>query len=384
MIPSHHNGENHMKAKNTYRSIGALAILATGVVACGSDSKSGSAGDAASACPADIVFQTDWYPELEHGGTYQLIGPGGTASKDKLSYSGPIQPQYAVPGVKTITIKAISDVQNSQVLLKGGAMFAYITTSDIIKDSAAVPMVQIAKTLELDPQMVMWDPAQNDIKKPEDIAASGAKVLHFPGTSYIDYMIGKGYMTKAQSNDSYNGSDAEWVAQSGNFFQQGFATNEVYKYEHEVQWKDGKPAPVAFYTVGDMGFPNYPAAIAMLQENKTKMAGCLKAFVPKMQQAWVDFMKDPTPVTDKMIEINKTYDTFWSLSKELNTAGIKLVEDKGFAKNSADGTYCSFDDARVKELFELLKPIYEAEGTKIAANADGLSTNEFCKGAPGR
>ena len=121
------------------------------------------------------------------------------------------------------------------------------------------------KTLDKDPQMVMWDPTQYDIQKPEDIAASGAKVLHFPGAAYIDYMIAKGYMTAEQDDPSYDGSDAKWVAEAGAFIQQGFATNEVYKYENEINWKDGAPADVSFYTVGELGFDNYPAALTMMK-----------------------------------------------------------------------------------------------------------------------
>jgi hypothetical protein len=106
--------------------------------------------------------------------------------------------------------------------------------------------------------------------------------------------------------------------------------------------------------------------------------------VPKMQQAWVDYLKDPKPITDKMIEINEVHDGFWSLSPGLNEAGIKLVEEKGFAVNSTDGTYCSFDEARVAKLYEQLKPIYEKSGTKIADSAEGVFTNKYCAGAPAR
>ncbi len=336
-------------------------------------------------CPAKLTIQTDWFPELEHGGTYQLIGPGGTASKDTVSYSGPVQPQYAVGGLQEIEIGTVKfDKTNSSILLDGEADMAYINMSDVIKDSAFVPMVAIAKTLDKDPQMVMWDPTQNDVQKPEDIAASGAKVLHFPGTAYIDYMTAAGIMTAEQDDPNYDGSDAKWVADGGNFFQQGFATNEVYKYENEIQWKDGAPADVSFYTVADLGFDNYPAAITMLQSRADELDACLKLLVPVMQQAWIDFLADPTPVMDRMIEINVEHDGFWTLTPEVNAAGIALVESDNFAVNSSDGTYCSFDEARVQGLYDILAPIYAEQGTEVAPSIDGVFTNKYCEGAPGR
>jgi hypothetical protein len=374
-------------------AVSSIALLA----ACGSDDDSDDASDSTDApastdnggeagvCPQSMVIQTDWFPELEHGGTYQLIGPDGTASKDTLSYSGPVQEAYAVGGLEELEIKTVSfDKLNSAVLLDGEADMAYINMSDVIKDSGAIDLVAIAKTLDKDPQMIMWDPEQNDVQAPEDIAASGAKVLHFPEVAYIDYMISQGYMTEDQSNPSYDGSDAQWVADGGDFFQQGFATNEVYKYENEIQWKEGEPAPVDFYTVGDLGFDNYPAAITMMKDRAAELDECLQLLVPVMQQAWVDYLADPKPITDKMIEINETYDGFWFLTEGLNEAGLELVESGEFAVNSPDGTYCSFDADRVQGLYDILAPIYEDSGTPIAGSIDDVFSNEYCAEAPGR
>jgi hypothetical protein len=391
-----------MKARKTV-AVFALLSLSAIAVACGDDEEETVATDApavettgagvettappaADVCPTKLTIQTDWFPELEHGGTYQLIGTGGTISKDTVSYSGPVQPQYAVGGLQEIQIGTIKfDKANSAILLDGEADMAYITISDVIKDSVAVPMISIAKTLDQDPQMVMWDPAQYpDVKEPADLAATGAPLLHFPGTSYVDYMIGQGYISADQSNPSYDGSDAKWVAEAGNLIQQGFATNEVFKYENEVAWKDGAPADVSFFTVAEMGFENYPATITMMKSRAEELDACLKLLVPVMQQAWIDFFNDPDPIMDKMIEINEVHDGFWGLTKELNTAGFKLLEEKEMAANSADGTYCSFDAERVAKLYDQLKVIYDEQGVEITDDVTSVYTNEYCAGAPGR
>ena len=385
------------------RAIALASVTAIALAACGSDSDAESSEDttadtaateegaedgaeaSAAECPSELVIQTDWYPELEHGGTYQLIGPDGVADKDTVSYSGAVQEQYAVGGLETITIRTVNfDKSNASVLADGDADMAYITSSDIIKDSAAVPLVGIAKTLDQDPQMVMWDPAVNDVQEPADIAGTGAQVLHFPGTSYIDFMIAEGIMTADQSNPSYDGSDAAWVADGGTFFQQGFATNEVYKYENDIAWKDGGPADVSFYTVGELGFENYPAVITMLKSRAEELDSCLMELVPVMQQAWIDFLSDPKPITDAMISINETHDGFWALSEGLNEAGMALIESEGYAVNSPDGTYCSLDPARMQTLYDILAAIYEEQGTTIADSVDGVFDNKYCANAPGR
>ena len=393
-----------MKATTT-RAIALATVAALAVSACGSDDEPAAEpaetdapaedapaedapaedAPAEAVCPTNLVIQTDWFPELEHGGTYQLIGPGGTASKDTVSYSGPVQPQYAVGGLETIEIRTVNfDKSNASVLTDGDADMAYITSSDIIKDSGAIPLVGIAKTLDQDPQMVMWDPTLHDIQSPADIAATGAQVLHFPGTSYIDYMISEGIMTADQSNPSYDGSDGAWVADGGTFFQQGFATNEIYKYENDIAWKDGAPADVSFYTVGELGFENYPAVITMLQSRAEELDECLQLLVPAMQQAWIDFLADPKPVTDRLITINEEHDGFWALSEGLNEAGMALIESEGYALNSADGTYCSLDEDRLQTLYDILAPIYADQGTEIADGIDGIFTDKYCADAPGR
>ncbi len=370
-----------MKAQKT---MAALIVLSVGLLGACSDNKK-DATPAAGVCPTKLTIRTDWFPELEHGGTYQMIGTEGTISKDLVNYSGAVQAKYAVGGLQQLEIQTVDNNQaGSSVLQNGDADMAYINMSDVIKDSAAVDMVAIAKTLDKDPQMVMWDPATYDIQTPADIKGTGADVLHFPGTAYIDYMIGAGFMDASQDNPTYDGSDSKFVSSNGGVFQQGFATNEVYKYEHEIDWKDGAPADVSFFTVGDMGFDNYPAAITMLRDRATELDACLKLLVPAMQQAWIDFLNDPTPIMNKMIEINQVHDGFWGLSEAQNEAGFALLESGGFAVNSLDGTYCSFDAARVQGLFDLLKPIYDDQGVAIADSADTLFTNDYCAGAPGR
>ena len=41
------------------------------------------------------------------------------------------------------------------------------------------------------------------------------------------------------------------------------------------------------------------------------------------------------------------------------------LEEKQIGANSGDGTYCSLDDAKVKAMYDILKPIYDAQGVKL-------------------
>src|SRR4051794_28033112 len=86
--------------KRTVMVVTLAALVAAG--ACGSTSKSktvkksfsasidATAVSVAGVCGPKLVLQTDWFPEPEHGGLYQLIGPNGTVDKQHGTYSGPI------------------------------------------------------------------------------------------------------------------------------------------------------------------------------------------------------------------------------------------------------------------------------------------------------
>jgi hypothetical protein len=348
-----------------------------------------AAAEETAVCPEKIVIQTDWWPELEHGGTYQLIGPDGTANAENFTYSGPIQEQYAAGGVTEVEIRAGGDAISftpvtSEMYAKDEITFGYVNMSDAMRDSSSAAVVGVAKTLEINPQMVMWDPAQLEITAPEDMAASGANVLYFDGTTYMDYLEAQGYVTGGQLDPSYGGAPDQWIAQGGNFIQQGFATNEIYKYENEIPWKDGGPADVEYFLIHDLGFEDYPAMLSVRADKLEELTPCLEVLVPKLAQAWVDFLGDPTPMTDALIGINETYDTYWTVSAPLNETGLAILEEKGIGGNSADGTYCSLDDARVAGMAEILVPIFEADGLETADDLTAVVNNTFCAGAPGR
>ncbi|MFZ1489267.1 MAG: hypothetical protein WAS51_04950 [Ilumatobacteraceae bacterium] len=395
-----------MLRSRTLTAVGLALTLGLATAACGGDDSGSEDTDAPSTdtpttdspstdapdgpvCPTKIVVQTDWWPELEHGGTYQLIGPDGVANKENFTYSGPIQAQYAAGGVEEVEIRAGGDAISfspvtSEMYTKNEITFGYVNASDAMKDSATNAVVGVSKTLDVDPQMLMWDPTQLDITDPEDMAATGAKVLHFDGVAYLEFLISNGYIDEGQSDPSYGGAPDEWIAQGGNFIQQGFVTNEVFKYENTIDWKDGAPADVEYFILAEIGFPNYPAMMSVRQDRLEELAPCLEVLVPKLAQAWVDYLADPAPINDALVAINETYDTYWQLSPELNEAGMELLEAEEIAANSADGTYCSFDDDKVTELADILGPAFVDRGLEIAEDLTAVVDNSFCEGAPGR
>ena len=369
----------------------ATTVAAVDATADAPATTAAAADSGAAVCPEKLVIQTDWWPEIEHGGTYQLIGPNGTADKATFRYSGPIDAKYAVGGIKTVEVRSGGDAiqfnqVTSEMYTKEEITLGYVNLSDVVRDSKVSPVVGVSKTLEINPQMLMWDPAQITIDKPEDFAKSKAKILHFDKTTYIDWMVAKGYVTADQLDPTYGGSPSVFIEKNGNFIQQGFATNEVWDYENTHAWKDGKPAPVKYLLMDDIGFRDYPAMMTVRKDKLEALAPCLKVLVPKLAQAWVDYFAAPDAMNAKLVDITTTYDTYWHVNADLNAAGMALIEEKKIGANGPAGDYCSFDEKRAQGLVDEVKGVFTARGVDIAADVAAATVidNSFCAGAPGR
>jgi hypothetical protein len=337
-------------------------------------------------CPKNMVIQTDWWPESEHGGTYQLMGDGAEADASLFKYTGPIDPKYAVGGIETLEIRAGGDaIEFSPVAAEMKSdqdiTIGYINTDDAFQLSGTVEVVGVATTLEINPQMIQWDPTQLEIdaSDPTTIKASGARLLHFPGTTYIDWMISKGYLDESQSDPNYGGSSDEWISAGGDYIQQGFVTNEIFKYENTVEWKDGAPADLEYAIVHNLGWQPYPAAYSVLSERLDELSPCLEVFVPMLQQAWVDYVNEPDAVLTELLDVTTVYNNYWKLSPELNAAALELFKSEGIAANGLDDTYGNFDDERIATLYAEITGVLADRDIALADGytAESAYTNEF-------
>lgn len=333
----------------------------------------------ADVCPNPLVIQTDWYPEADHAGTYQLIGTNGTVDKAKGTYSGPL-------GETGLTLEIrgggpyIDYASQSQQFYSDKDIFlAYVDTSEAIKVAANTPVVAVMANYEKGPQILMWDPSIHNFENFADIGKSNAKVLFFDGASYMDYLVGTNLLKKDQIDGSYDGSPARFLVEGEKgLVQQGFATAEPYKYENEIEgWKK----PVKYLLIHDSGHAIYQSALSARKADleDEKVRSCLAGLVPLMQQSLVDYMTNPEPMNIKISEIVKELDTFWTDSPELNAAATKVMKDLGLVSDGSNGYIGDMDEARVQKLIDELTPTFSAKGVEVVAGlkAADIFTNDF-------
>jgi hypothetical protein len=369
-------------AADTTAAEGAATTAAEGAATtAGEGTAAGGASvydaDLTGICPDPLVIQTDWFPEPDHGYTYQAIGTEGEVDATTGTYSGPL----ANTGI-TLEIRAGGPFINfsppAQQIYADPTIFAgYADTGDVIRNAGGEqPLVSIYASYDKGPQILMWDPeVYPDVSTIEDVRDSGATVLYFEGAAYMDYLLETGQLNADQVDGSYDGSTGRFVAE-GDLVQQGFATNEVFRYENEVEeWMK----PVEFLLIHDTGFDIYQSALSVKPETITESAECLAGLVPIFQQAQVDYVTDPEPMNEKLVEIVTTLDTFWTLTPELNADAVQRMLDLELVSDAGNSTIGDFDCDRVDGLIEKLRPVFEAKGITVPddTTCDTVVTNEF-------
>jgi hypothetical protein len=371
---------------------GAAATMISGLLIAGcqapagysatgpSASPGGGQLDLAAVCPATVVVQSAWTPEAEHGALYHLLGKTYTVDANAKKVSGPLVADGKDTGVK-VEIRAGGPAigfQNAgaQMYADPSIMLGQVATDDAIGLSAKQPVIGVVAPFDVAPYMIMWDPATNAaVNSIVDIGKTSMKVLYFNGATYMDYLVGSGILKRDQIDGSYDGSPTRFLAEKGKVAQQGFATNEPFIYENALpQWHK----PVKFQLIHDTGYPIYPEAIVVRADKKAEYSACLKKLVPIIQRSQIGYVRTPAATNDLIIKLNDAYKGF-PYSKEQAAVSVQQQVKLKIVGNGTNTTLGDFDVDRIKNVIDVVTPIYAGQRKEIKAalTAADLVTNEF-------
>ena len=201
-------------------AVGLAAALAAG---CASGPTAGEGGRSAAApasartdlrglCPDPVVVQTSWFSQVEHFVAYQLLGQGYTVDADRKRVTGPLVAHGADTGVR-IEIRAggpaIGFQQvSAQMYADRSITLGMIPLDEAIQNSVGQPVTGVMTPYDVDPLVIMWDPATHPaFNTIADIGQTDTKVLFFNGErTYMDYLLGTGQLRQSQVDGSYDGS----------------------------------------------------------------------------------------------------------------------------------------------------------------------------------
>lgn len=382
----------HRNSRRSTLAIGVVSLAAIALTGCASGSDDAApAASAAGAldlsvnCPANVVIQTDWNPEAEHGHLYQLLGADPVIDAENKSVSGDLVYDGEPTGV-TVEIRsggpAIGfQTVTSQMYQDTDITLGYVTTDEAVQLSDSLPTTAVFAPLDISPIMLMWDPATYpDVDDAASLGTaleeSGGVVRYFGGSAYMEYLIGAGILPASVTDGSYDGTPASFVASGGTDAQQGFASAEPYFYLNEVaDWAK----PVDYTLVNDAGYPIYASAISVRSAEMEDLSACLTDLVPVLQQASVDYLADPATVNDLIIDLVDQFDTGWVYPAAMADYSVETMQELGLVGNGDNAYLGDMDEERIQTIIDLSTPIFTESGS---APMDGLTpadiaTNEF-------
>ncbi|MDI2099379.1 hypothetical protein [Ruicaihuangia caeni] len=382
-----------MKKRTTAAAVLTAAALTASLAACATETDSGASapeqnavieGSAAAryttpladVCPSTVSIQWNWWPQADHGWTYQLIGDAGEVDAEKYTYTGPLGSTGIDLEIRAGGPATGGQLPLAQLYSDDSITFGITTTDDSIGASQDFPTVSVFTYAVKTPLVFFWGDDEWDFKNLTEVKESGETVLAWEGAPYLDVLTSLDLLDPAQIDASYKGDPARFVLEEGKVLQQGLLTSEVYKYEHDVPaW--GKP--VKYVSVGDE-YDAYTSQVSIRADQLEAQRPCLEKLVPLFQQAAVDYAHDPAPTNQVLLDVVDQLDgSGWELTPGIVDWSSTIAVEEGIVANSPDGVFGSFDLDRLNEYIKVVAPLLSERGQKVAPGltAEDFVTNEF-------
>jgi hypothetical protein len=388
----------------------ALLLLAFAAVACGSDepdiesSGAPSTADAAepsstsspdaeadpasapddeargpgyltSVCPDPIKVQLQWYPQPDpYAAVFGLID-GGELDGDAASYTGPM---HADPDqtLEIIGGGPLAGYQSTTSLMYADSeiLLGDMNMDESISNSASFPTVGVLGPFVTSPLALLYNPEVHDFSSMDDVREAGTTVLVTQSATFASAMIGLGILDESQVDFSFDFGPARFVDSNGDIAQQSFVTHDPYEYLNSEFW--GRP--VASVLLAD-SYPSYQNVLTVTPENLEAEADCLERLVPLVQQSMVDYVADPVPMHELMVELSDGLGNPAAFTMESLEFTYDSMLSNGLVGNTGvTSTFGSFDMDRVAEVIEILDPVFDGdESFDPAVTGDQVATNNF-------
>ena len=352
----------------------ALTAASCGTDGSGSTTSSVATGELASICPSVVKIQTDWFPEAEHGGVYELLGADYSINNDTASVRGALMDAGRPTGVD---VEIIAGGQLSGGRSVSATMYAddsitlgFVNTDSAVRDSRDTPTVAVFAPLDRSPLGFLWDAA----KHPNAMTLSEAlqeidTVSVFGHLAFVDYLIAKGILPEKKLDLNYKG---DLQIATRDVIHQGFSTAEPFQYEMQHGIK------VAFESLYDLGWPIYPETFAVRADQIQTLTPCLKKLVPILQRAQVAFLADPNRAVDIIVAAVNEYGTWWQYTPELGAYSVKTQIESGIIATT-EKNFGAMDPDRVQLIIDAAGPIFRDLGKDVPTDLapSDLINNSF-------
>ncbi len=328
----------------------ALAMpLAVFTVGCGlQKTETGSAPGVAKRL-TKIRFQTDWFPQPEHGGYYQALAKG----------------YYVAEGLDVEIVPGGSNAQVMAMVATGRAQLGMGNGNDVIVAIArGVPIKIVAAEMQRDPQGILYH-EENPVQSLLDL--NGKTVIAGARSSWIPY-VRKHYAIDFNIRP-FLGNLGQFLS-NPKFFQQCFVTNEPYfARQHSSK--------VGALLIAEPGFEPYRVVFT---SNKylVEHPNIVHSFVRAMVQGWIEYLRgDPTAGNEAILKLRNDLrvDFFAYSIKAMNDYQLVIGDPKrGEQMGQITSERLNREIATLLEIGVLDKPV----------KAEDVATFQFMNDLPER
>ena len=360
--------------------ITVIALLATMIAGCSNaEPTSQRAGALAEVCSPTVAIQTDWYPQAEHGGIYELLGSDYVVDATAGTTTGPLIVDGVDSGVD-LQIRAggpfIESPVVTEMFLDNTIMFGYVGTDVAISRYAEAPTLAVFNALTINPQIILWNAEKHpQVSTIAEIAQEVSAVSVFGDRPYMRYLVAQGVVPPEKVDTNYKGN---LLLATDDIAHQGFATSEPYRY----RTLESGAITTAYQLVHDAGWTSYPQNLAINKLRLEELRPCLAALVPILQQAQIDFVNNPERTIATIIDVVTQLNTAWSQTPELARYAVDTMQQLGLVGNGTTPTFGDFESPRIDDFIALATPVLREQGLTIPdIQTSDLATNEFLDAA---
>lgn len=227
-----------------------------------------------------INFQTDWYPQPEHGGFYDALLKG----------------YYRQEGLDVTILPGGPLNSVEQQVALGTAQFGMGSSDRILEaDSQGEHLVAVAATMQQDPQGIMVH-ANSPVHTFADL--EGHAVAVKAGSTWFEYLIHR-YNLKNVREVPATYSVANFL-EDPSYIQQIFVTSEPF-----FARKAG--VPVRSLLISDTGYAPYRVVFTS-RDYLSQHPEIVAKFVRASLRGWRDYLQDASAVHAELLKLNPALD----------------------------------------------------------------------------
>jgi NitT/TauT family transport system substrate-binding protein len=300
-------------------------MLVLGLLAAGCGKKAETAAGSGAPALVKVRFQTDWFPQPEHGGYYQALAKG----------------YYAAEGLDVEILPGGPNAQVMAGVATGRAELGMTNGDDVIVAVArGVPVKMVGAEMQRDPQGIMFHSA-HPLRSLKDL--EGKTLMAGAGSTWLQIVQSK---LGVKFNLLPLVGDLARFMNDKTFVQQCFVTNEPY-------FARQRGADVGALLIASDTYEPYRVMLTS-QKFLAEHPDVVAKFVRASVKGWVDYLTgDPAPGNALIAALRN------DLTPEFMAYSIKAMNEyKLVSGDPAKGEFTGqLTAARLQKQIDLLKEV---------------------------